>query len=148
MELNAEINRVFGEEMAKIFAAKIPEEELYRLSQNAFNAIIKVPEDRWGKITGDDQLTALIKRMIFEKTTEFIKKELEKPDSEEILQERAKRIVANAKEIAEKEITARMARSFYYNAINVDYSRSEENNLLSSLMDRLNNIERKTIYGD
>lgn len=148
MELNAEINRVFGEEMAKIFAAKIPEEELYRLSQNAFNAIIKVPEDRWGKITGDDQLTALIKRMIFEKTTEFIKKELEKPDSEEILQERAKRIVANAKEIAEKEITARIASSFYNNAIHVDYSHCQEQDLLSSLMNRLDNVERKIAYGN
>ena len=37
MEINAEMNKVFGQEMAKLFAATINEEELMHKAQQVWN---------------------------------------------------------------------------------------------------------------
>lgn len=41
MELNAEVNRVFGEEMAKLFSAQISEEELLRKAKEVWFSMNK-----------------------------------------------------------------------------------------------------------
>lgn len=144
MELNAEINKVFGQEMAKIFYKKIPEEELERMARGAYEEIIKFPTDRWDyNKKGNSELTELIKELILNKTMDFIKKELEKPESEDIIQQRAERIVANAKDIAEKEITAKIASSFVNQAIRVDYNDYERNEIIQQMMNRLSKIEQE-----
>ena len=143
MELNAEINKVFGQEMAKIFAQKISEEELERLAKFSFDGMIRDKTDRWGNIEKEAELPKLIREVLIERTNEFIKKELEKPENEELLQERAKRIVANAKKIAEEELTATIAASFYNNAISVDYSNYQSDQIMKNLMDRLSKLEQE-----
>jgi hypothetical protein len=143
MELNAEINKVFGEEMAKIFAQKISEEELVRLARFSFEGMLKDKRDSWGHLEREAELPALIRNVLVDRTNEFIKKELEKPENEELLQERAKRIVANARKIAEEEITARIASSIYNNAIRVDYSDYEDGQLMKNLMERMSKLEQE-----
>lgn len=143
MELNAEINKVFGQEMAKIFAQKISEEELERLAKFSFDGMLRDKTDQWGYIEKEAELPKFIREVVIERTNEFIKKELEKPENEEQLRERAKRIVANAKKIAEEEITARIAASFYNNAISVDYSNYENDQIMKSLMNRLSKLEQE-----
>lgn len=44
MELNAEINKVFGQEMAKLFAAQIDEEQMLKEARNAWYAL---REEKW-----------------------------------------------------------------------------------------------------
>ena len=44
MELNAEINKVFGQEMAKLFAAQIDEEQM---KKEALNAWHQLREEKW-----------------------------------------------------------------------------------------------------
>ena len=47
MELNAEINKVFGQEMAKLFAAKFSEEEMERYANVAWKSLINRGSGYW-----------------------------------------------------------------------------------------------------
>lgn len=47
MELNAEMNKIFGQEMAKLFAATISEEELQRKAREVWKNL-NLREDSWG----------------------------------------------------------------------------------------------------
>ena len=143
MELNAEINKVFGQEMAKIFAAKIPEEELEKHARFSFNAMLQDKTDRWGHIEKEAELPKLIREVLIERTNEFIEKELEKPDNEALIRERAQRIVANAKKIAEEEITVKIASILYNQAITVNYSNYEADEITKNLMGRLSKLEQE-----
>lgn len=69
MELNAEINKVFGEEMAKLFAAKFSEEEMERYANVAWKALIKKGNGYW---ENESEIDKAVKRAMLDKMQEKI----------------------------------------------------------------------------
>lgn len=70
MELNAEINKVFGEEMAKLFAAKFSEEEMKRYANVAWKSLIQKSNTYW---ENESEIDKAVKRAMLDKMQEKIK---------------------------------------------------------------------------
>lgn len=70
MELNAEINKVFGEEMAKLFAAKFSEEEMERYANNAWKTLANRGNSYWNN---ESEIDKAVKRAMLDKMQEKIK---------------------------------------------------------------------------
>ena len=70
MELNAEINKVFGEEMAKLFAAKFSEEEMERYANVAWKSLIQKSNIYW---ENESEIDKAVKRAMLDKMQEKIK---------------------------------------------------------------------------
>ena len=47
MEINTEINKIFGEEMGKLFAAKISDEELEQTAERVWKKMNEETIDTW-----------------------------------------------------------------------------------------------------
>lgn len=97
MEINAEVNKIFGQEMAKLFAATISEDEMYKKAKavwndmnrsaynrdseiNAFikNAFKDELKDEINKITSSDVFKEYISSMAQDIVDEIVKKTKEK----------------------------------------------------------------------
>lgn len=70
MELNAEINKVFGQEMAKLFAAQISEEELTKKANEAWQQLNRRESTYWG--TKESGIEELIKQICTDRLKEEI----------------------------------------------------------------------------
>lgn len=70
MELNAEINKVFGEEMAKLFAAKFSEEEMERYANVAWKTLADRGNSYWNK---ESEIDKAVKHAMSDKMQEKIK---------------------------------------------------------------------------
>lgn len=70
MELNAEINKVFGEEMAKLFAAKFSEEEMKSYANNAWKTLADRENSYWNK---ESEIDKAVKRAMLDTMQEKIK---------------------------------------------------------------------------
>ena len=70
MELNAEINKVFGEEMAKLFAAKFSEEEMKSYANNAWKILADRGNSYWNK---ESEIDKAVKRAMLDAMQEKIK---------------------------------------------------------------------------
>ena len=90
MELNAEINRVFGQEMAKLFAAQISEEELLKKAQQAWADINNAGNSYWTK---DSELVKQIKSQYSSRMKEEVNKIMETPAFKDQMQIDAKKFV-------------------------------------------------------
>lgn len=102
MELNAEINKVFGQEMAKLFAAQIDEEQMLKEARNAWYAL---REEKWnyGRYSSEfkDYVAGALKGEVMKEieiitNSEQFKtecKELAKQMVEEIREETHKKVV-------------------------------------------------------
>lgn len=123
MELNTEINKVFGEEMAKIFAATISEEEIKEKADKIWKDLNKSP-DRWGS-RSDSALEAEVKRVLLDKLHEKIKEIINEPVNEEEFNAKAREMVAKARQIAEEGIVKHLAESIIGRTVTSynDYSR-------------------------
>lgn len=98
MELNAEINRVVGEQMAVLLADKISEEEMEQAARACWNVITKRPYS-YGR-EEESQLDKLIKKHIIEKVLEEIDNILSEPQPKEAIHAEAALIVKEARERA------------------------------------------------
>lgn len=98
MEINTEINKVFGEEMAKLFANKVSEEELEKKSREAWDEITKRPfsYSRQEK----SQLEKMVHDQIVAKILSKVEEILKEPVSEELVKQQAREIANRAKEKA------------------------------------------------
>ena len=74
MELNTEINRVFGEEMAKVFSKSISQEEIMNAAKEAWKQLNYRESSYWNGGVKDSQIDKLIKSVCLER----LKEELEK----------------------------------------------------------------------
>lgn len=70
MELNAEINKVFGQEMAKLFAAQISEEEMMKKANEAWQQLNYRESSYWG--AKDSEINKLIKKVCTDRLQEQI----------------------------------------------------------------------------
>lgn len=90
MELNAEINKVFGQEMAKLFAAKFSEEEMERYANVAWKSLIDKGSGYWNN---ESEIDKAVKRAMLDTMQEKIKEITETEAFQNNMSELAKTIV-------------------------------------------------------
>lgn len=133
MELNAEMNKIFGQEMAKLFAVTISEEELQRKALEVWKDLNR-REDSWG-YKRDPEIERFIKEEILKRLYEKIQAILEEPVSDEILEKKAREMVEAARKAGEEAIVKDMATHMVNNALSV-YGRSDD--IVCEVLQRLN----------
>ena len=122
MEINAEMNKVFGQEMAKLFAATINEEELMQKAQQIW---INMNKSEWSyNSRTDSEIEKYIKEQILNRLYEKIEIILKEPINEEALEKKAREMVDKARRVGEEAIIRDMARHMADNVLSV-YNRDE-----------------------
>ena len=122
MEINAEMNKVFGQEMAKLFAATINDEELTQKAQQIW---INMNKSEWlYNSRTDSEIERYIKDQILNRLYEKITAILKEPINEEALEKKAREMVDKARRVGEEAIIRDMARHMADNVLSV-YNRDE-----------------------
>ena len=122
MEINAEMNKVFGQEMAKLFAATIDEEELKQKAQQVW---INMNKSEWSyNSRTDSEIEKYIKDQILNRLYEKIKAILKEPINEEALEKKAREMVDEARRVGEEAIIRDMAHHMADNVLSA-YGRDE-----------------------
>ena len=122
MEINTEMNKVFGSEMAKLFAATINEEELTQKAQEVW---IKMNKSEWSyNSRTDSEIEKYIKEQILNRLYEKIATILKEPINKEALEKKAREIVDKARRVGEEAIIRDMAHHMADNVLSA-YSRDE-----------------------
>lgn len=109
MELNAEINRVVGEQMAVLLAQRIPEEELEAASKKAW-VTLNQHDYSYGR-DRESQLEKLIKERIVSTVLKKVDEILSESRPAEEIQAEAERIATAAKEKANELMINNIAES-------------------------------------
>ena len=107
MEVNAEINKVFGTEMAKLFASTISEEEMQKAAKQMWERLNE-NTDGWGSRRSSD-IEKYIKDVLLKRLQEKILAILQEPENDEKLEKRARELIAKAREIADEAIVRSIA---------------------------------------
>ncbi len=115
MELNAEINKVFGQEMAKLFVASLDEEEMKKKATQIWQDITR-KEYKWG-VYSDSELETYIKRDFLQDIQTKIKEILNEPQNADFVEKRAREMVAEARRIGEEAIIKAMAEHMVENTL-------------------------------
>lgn len=121
MEINTEINKVFGREMAALFAANISEEELKSKCEEAWQEITERPY-RYGnheRSILDKLISEEITKRVMIKVDEILKT----PIPDEQIQKEANEIAEEAKKRAHEMMVNTIARNISNGMFN-DYSDS------------------------
>lgn len=122
MEINAEMNKVFGQEMAKLFAATINEEELTQKAQEVWN---KMNKSEWSyNSRTDSEIEKYIKNQILDRLYEKIKAIIKEPINEEVLEKKAREMVDKARRAGEEAIIRDMAHHMADNVLSA-YNRDD-----------------------
>jgi len=142
MEINAEMNKVFGQEMAKLFAATIDEEELTQKAQEIWN---KMNKSEWSyNSRTDSEIEKYIKNQILNKLYEKIETILKEPINEETLEKKAREMIDKARRAGEEIIVRDMAKHMANNALSV-YGRDD--NIIQAVLSELNlRQDRNRLY--
>lgn len=115
MEINAEINKVFGEEMAKIFAASISQDEMMTKAKDIWRELTTV-KDCWG-YDKSPELERYIKKEFLREVHDKILEILKEPQNEEEIEKRAREMVEKATRIGEEAIIRTMAQRMVENIL-------------------------------
>ena len=107
MEINTEINKVFGMEMAKIFASSISEEEINNTAKKVWEQL-NTHVSEYGRMKNSD-IENYIRNVLLEKLHEKILMILQEPKNDEAIEEEARELVRKAKEVAEEAIVRSIA---------------------------------------
>ena len=124
MEINAEINKVFGTEMARLFAGTIPEEELKKKAAEVWEQMNRV-DFNYSNRRKDTEIELAIKNEILDRLYGKIREILQEPVAIEILDRKAREMVENARKVAEEAIIREMAGHMAENVLSV-YGRNED----------------------
>lgn len=110
MEINTEINRIFGEEIAKIYANSIDEEDLKQTAQQMFDKLKEPNRDRWSN-DNRSELEKLVSNYIQGKILEEVRNIMDQPEEGEELRKHAEDLVQRIKELSDKLIVDVMAQN-------------------------------------
>ena len=122
MEINAEMNKVFGQEMAKLFAATINEKELMQKAQQVWTNMNK---SEWSyNSRTNSEIEKYIKDQILNRLYEKIETILKEPINEEALEKKAREMVDKARRVGEEAIIRDMAHHMADNVLSA-YGRDE-----------------------
>lgn len=124
MEISTEINKVFGEEMAKIFANKISEEELENTARKIWDDM-NLEKRSWTGSREEPKIEQLVKEQIVKRLYEKIESILSEPINDELLEAKARNMVETARKIGEEAIIKDMANNMAKNMLSV-YNRDEK----------------------
>lgn len=133
MEINAEMNKVFGQEMAKLFAATISEEELQRKAQEVWSKL-NLRDNSWGS-RNESEIERAIKEEILKRLYQKIEAILKEPIADEILEKKAREMVETARKVGEEAIIRDMASHMVNNALSV-YGRDKA--IVSDILRQIN----------
>lgn len=141
MEINAEMNKVFGQEMAKLFAATINEEELTQKAQEIWN---KMNKSEWSyNSRTDSEIEKYIKNQILNRLYEKITIILKEPINEETLEKKAREMVDKARRAGEEAIIRDMAKHMADNVLSV-YNRDER--IVQDVLSEMNLRQEKNRF--
>ena len=116
------MNKVFGQEMAKLFAATIDEEELKQKAQQVWNNMNK---SEWSyNSRTEPEIEKYIKNQILDRLYEKIEAILKEPINEEALEKKAREMVDEARRVGEEAIIRDMAHHMADNVLSA-YGRDE-----------------------
>lgn len=101
MELNAEINKVFGQEMAKLFAAQISEEELNKTAKEAWRKLTSKGNGYWDTESEADRM---VKASLANSFKEEIAKVVESEEFKKDIETRAIQIANEIKEETHRKL--------------------------------------------
>lgn len=133
MEINTEMNKVFGQEMAKLFAATIDEKELTQKAQQIWTDMNK---SEWSyNSKKDSEIEKYIKNQILDRLYEKIAIILKEPINEEILEKKAREMIDKARHAGEEAIVRDLAKHMANNALSV-YGRDED--IIRTVLSELN----------
>lgn len=122
MEINTEMNKIFGQEMAKLFAATIDEEELKQKAQQVW---LNLNKSEWSyNSRTNSEIEKYIKDQILNRLYEKIITILKEPINEEAFEKKAREMVDKARRAGEETIIRDMAHNMANNVLSV-YSRDE-----------------------
>ena len=122
MEINTEMNKIFGQEMAKLFSATINEEELAQKAQQVW---ISMNKSEWSyNSRTDSTIEKYIKDQILNRLYEKIAAILKEPINEEALEKKAREMVDKARRAGEEAIIRDMAHHMADNVLSA-YNRDE-----------------------
>lgn len=122
MEINTEMNKVFGQEMAKLFAATITEEELQQKAKDVWAELNKSEWSYGSKKR--PEIENYIREQIINRLYTKIEEILKEPINEEVLEKKAREMVDKARRAGEEVIIRDMAYHMANNALSV-YGRDE-----------------------
>lgn len=138
MELNAEINKIFGTEMAKLFVETIDENEMKEKANEVWNKLIK-RIDSYGWKKDESDLERYIKEIILSKLYEKIENIIKQPINEDILENKAKELVEKARIAGEEAIVKAMANRMVENTLSAyNYNDKIVDDVLKELAIRKN----------
>ena len=124
MEISTEINKIFGEEMAKIFANKISDEELEETARKIWDDM-NLEKRTWTGAREEPEIKRLVKEAIVKLLYEKIEAILKEPINAEMLEIKARSMVEMARKIGEEAIIRDMANNLAKNVLSV-YNRDEK----------------------
>ena len=133
MEINTEMNKIFGQEMAKLFAATIDEDELKRKAEESWKELNKA-EWKYGS-REHSAIENYIKNEILTRLYNKIEEILKEPVNEEEIEKQARAMVELARKAGEEAIVRDLAKHMVENALSV-YNRDER--IVNEVLNRLN----------
>lgn len=102
MEISAEINKIFGQEMAKLFAEQISEEELRQEAVKSYN---NLRAKNYSSIySSDSDFDKYLKGAILDRFKDEVNKYLESEEIRIDIQTEARKLVDEIRETAKKKI--------------------------------------------
>ena len=122
MEINAEMNKVFGQEMAKLFAATISEEELQKKAEDVWAELNKSEWSYGSKKRSE--IENCIREQIINRLYTKIEEILKESINEEALEKKAREMVDKARRAGEEAIIRDMAQHMADNVLSA-YNRDE-----------------------
>ena len=111
MEINAEINKIFGTEMAKLFAEQISEEELRNSAIESYNKLRTVNRSPAYYATNDSDFDKYLKAAIFDRFKEEVNKYLQTEQIQIDIQKEAEKLVNDVREKAREKILERASNA-------------------------------------
>lgn len=135
MELNTEINKVFGKEMAKLFADTIPETELYEKAKSVWDSLNKMEIDQWGfNKRPHSEIESYIRETILNKLYEKIQEIFKEQLNEDLLEQKAREMVEKARKLGEELIIKELAKNMADSTL---YLRGHDENLMTSILGQM-----------
>lgn len=109
MEINAEMNKVFGEEMAKLFSATITEEEMKQKASDAWFQLNHTTSNYYGR--DKSQFEQIVNQQLATKITSKINELLGTEEYQVKLREEAEQIITEIREATHKKIVDTVSNS-------------------------------------
>lgn len=126
MEINAEINKIFGQEMAKLFAEQISEEELRQEAVKSYN---NLRAKNYSSIySSDSDFDRYLKGAVLDRFKDEVNKYLESEAVQIDIQTEARKLVDEIRETAKKKIIEKAS-----NALVSVYSGNEVSDAIAEM---------------